>query len=87
MESLFGWMKTVAGFRRSIYVVLERTGLFGELVATAYNPVRMSNLIVEREAEVPVLGTSVPWARCALQTPVRALRAATETIFGRKPPI
>ena len=80
-------MKTVGGFRRSNYVGLERTDLFGELVATAYNPVRMSNLIVEREAEVPVLGTSVPWARCALQTPVRALRAATETIFGRKPPI
>ncbi len=58
---------------------LERTGLSGELVATAYNLVRMSNLIVEREAEVPVLGASVPWARCALQTPVRALRAATET--------
>ena len=56
MESLFGWMKTVAGFRRSNYVGLERTGLFRELVATAYNLVRMSNLTVEREAEVPVLG-------------------------------
>ena len=49
-------MKTVGGFRRSRYVGLERTGLCGELVATAYNLVRMSRLIVEREAEVPVYG-------------------------------
>ena len=56
MESIFGWMKTVGGFRRSRYVGLERTGLCGELVATAYNLVRMSRLIAEREAEVPVFG-------------------------------
>ena len=37
VESIFGWMKTVGGFRRSRYVGLERTGLCGELVATAYN--------------------------------------------------
>ena len=42
-------MKTVGGFRRSRYVGLERTGLCGELVATAYNLVRMSRLIAERE--------------------------------------
>ena len=46
-------MKTVGGFRRSRYVGLERTGLCGELVATAYNLVRMSRLIADREAEVP----------------------------------
>ena len=54
VESIFGWMKTVGGFRRSRYVGVERTGLCGELVATAYNLVRMSRLIAEREAEVPV---------------------------------
>ena len=54
VESIFGWMKTVGGFRRSRYVGLERTGLCGELVATAYNLVRMSRLIADREAEVPV---------------------------------
>ena len=56
VESIFGWMKTVGGFRRSRYVGLERTGLCGELVATAYNLVRMSRLISERESEVPVFG-------------------------------
>ena len=49
-------MKTVEGFRRSRYVRLERTGLCGELIATAYNLVRMSRLIAEQEAEVPVFG-------------------------------
>ena len=56
VESIFGWMKTVGGFRRSRYVGLGRTGLCGELVATAYNLVRMSRLISEREAEAPVFG-------------------------------
>ena len=54
VESIFGWMKTVGGFRRSRYIGLERT--VGELVATAYNLVRMSRLISEREAKVPVFG-------------------------------
>ena len=56
VESIFGWMKTVGGFRRSRYVGLERTGLCGELVATAYNLVRMSRLIPELETEVRVSG-------------------------------
>ena len=56
MKSIFGWMKTVGGFRRSRYVGLERTGLCGELVTTAYNLVRTSRLIDERGAEVPVFG-------------------------------
>ena len=44
------------GFRRSGYVGLERTGLCGELVATAYNLVSMSRLIADREGVVPVFG-------------------------------
>ena len=54
VESIFGWMKTVGGFRRSRYVGLERTGLCGELVATAYNLVRMSRLIAEKETKAPI---------------------------------
>ena len=56
MESFFGWMKTVRRFRRSRYVGLERTGLCGELVATAYNLVRMSRLIPDLETDVPIFG-------------------------------
>ena len=52
VESIFGWIRTVGRFRRSLYVGLERTGLYGELVATAYNLVRMSRLISERQVEV-----------------------------------
>ena len=55
VESIFGWMKTVGGFRRSHNRGVERTGLCGELVATAYNLVRMSRLIAEEEAKVPVV--------------------------------
>ena len=54
MGSIFGWMKTVGDFRRSRYVGLERTGLCGELVATAYNLVRMLRLISDDETRVPI---------------------------------
>ena len=47
-------METVEGFHRARYIGLGRSGLCGELVATAYNTVRMSRLIAEREAEAPV---------------------------------
>ena len=45
IEEIFGWMKTVGGFRRTRYRGLERTGLAGYFVAVAYNLVRMSNLL------------------------------------------
>jgi transposase len=45
VEEIFGWMKTVGGFRRSRYRGLDRTGLAGYLVATAYNLVRLSRLL------------------------------------------
>ena len=76
-------MKIVGGFRRSRYVGLERTGLCGEMVATAYNLVRMSRLIAEQEAEVPV-SVSVPWSRCAPQTPAGALRERPEIMTSLK---
>ena len=45
VEEIFGWMKTVGGFRRSRYRGVERTGLAGYLVGTAYNLVRLSRLL------------------------------------------
>ena len=44
----------MGGFRRSRFRGVERTGLCGELVATAYNSVRMSRMIAE-EAKVPIV--------------------------------
>lgn len=45
VEEVFGWMKTVGGLRRTRYRGVERTGLLGYLVATAYNLVRLANLL------------------------------------------
>jgi transposase len=50
VEEIFGWMKTVGGFRRTRYHGLDRTGLAGYLVATAYNLVRLSRLAARRSA-------------------------------------
>ena len=44
VEEVFGWVKTVGGFRRSRYRGLARTGMAGYLVATAYNLVRLATL-------------------------------------------
>ena len=44
VEEIFGWMKTVGGFRRTRYRGLALTSLAGYLVATAYNLVRLSRL-------------------------------------------
>ncbi len=45
MEEIFGWMKTVGGFRRSRYRGVARTRLAGYLVAAVYNLVRVARLI------------------------------------------
>src|SRR5579864_2406357 len=37
VEEIFGWMKTVGGFRRTRFIGLELTQLAAYLVATAYN--------------------------------------------------
>lgn len=47
VEEIFGWMKTVGGFRKTRYRGLERTGLCGYLVGTAYNLVRMTRLLMK----------------------------------------
>ena len=44
VEEIFGWMKTVGGFRKTRYQGVERSGLWGWLVASAYNLVRMAKL-------------------------------------------
>jgi len=54
VEEIFGWMKTVGGFRRTRYRGLDRTGLAGYIVGTAYNLVRMGKLLA-REAAPPAL--------------------------------
>ena len=53
----FGWMKTVGGLRQTRYRGLERTGLPGNLVATAYNLVRMARLLVQAAATPEALMT------------------------------
>jgi len=50
VEEIFGWMKTIGGFRRTRYRGLDRTGLAGYLVATAYNLVRLARLETIRAA-------------------------------------
>ncbi len=54
VEEIFGWMKTVGGFRRTRYRGLDRTGLAGHLVGAAYNLVRMAKLL-EQVKEPPVV--------------------------------
>jgi transposase len=44
VEEIFGWMKTVGGFRRSRYRGRERTQAWGHFVAGAYNLLRMVRL-------------------------------------------
>lgn len=50
VEEIFGWMKTVGGFRRSRYRGQERTALAGYLVGAAYNLVRIGTLLRVRAA-------------------------------------
>ena len=44
VEEIFGWMKTVGGFRRSRYRGLERTQAWGYFVAGTYNLLRLGRL-------------------------------------------
>lgn len=46
VEEIFGWMKTVGGFRRTRFRGVDKTGLAGYLVATAYNLVRLARLLL-----------------------------------------
>jgi IS5 family transposase len=44
VEEIFGWMKTIGGFRRTRFRGLTRTELAGYLVVAAYNLVRIARL-------------------------------------------
>jgi transposase len=45
IESIFGWMKTIGGFRRTRYRGVARTELYAQLVAAAYNLLRIGKLV------------------------------------------
>jgi transposase len=45
IEEIFGWGKTIGGWRKSRYRGLQRNGLWAYLVAAAYNLVRMVKLM------------------------------------------
>ena len=45
VEEIFGWMKTVGGFRRTRYRGEERTAHAAYMVGAAYNLVRIANLV------------------------------------------
>jgi transposase len=44
IEEIFGWLKTVAGLRKSRFVGIARTQLYAYLAASAYNLLRMARL-------------------------------------------
>jgi IS5 family transposase len=45
VEEIFGWMKTVGGFRRTRYRGEARTQLASYLVGAAYNLLRIARLL------------------------------------------
>lgn len=45
VEEIFGWMKSIGGFRRTRFKGRDRTQLQAWLVGTAYNLLRMAKLI------------------------------------------
>jgi transposase len=47
VEEIFGWMKTVGGFRRTRFKGKQRTQLAAHLVAAAYNLLRVAKLTTE----------------------------------------
>jgi len=50
VEEIFGWMKTVGGFRRTRYRGVERTQAWAYFVAGTYNLLRITNLGLSLEA-------------------------------------
>jgi transposase len=50
VEEIFGWMKTVGGFRRTRYRGIARTSFAGYMVAAAYNLARLGRLLVPNTA-------------------------------------
>ena len=50
VEEIFGWLKTVANFRKTRFKGLERTQLASYLVGAAYNLMRMAKLLAPAPA-------------------------------------
>jgi len=50
VEEIFGWLKTVANFRKTRFKGLERTQLASYLVGAAYNLMRMAKLLAAATA-------------------------------------
>ena len=50
IEEIFGWMKTVGGFRKTRVRGLERVNFAGYLVGAAYNLVRLARLATPASA-------------------------------------
>jgi transposase len=48
VEEVFGWMKTVGGFRRTRYRGIDRTQSWAYFVASAYNLLRMGRLAAQQ---------------------------------------
>jgi len=47
VEEIFGWMKTTGGFRKTRFKGIRKTQLAAWVVGTAYNLLRMANLLPE----------------------------------------
>ena len=45
VEEVFGWWKTVGGFRKTRYRGTKRNGLWAYITAAAYNLTRMARLL------------------------------------------
>lgn len=45
VEEIFGWGKTIGGWRKSRYRGLDRNGFWAYLVAATYNLIRMTKLM------------------------------------------
>ncbi len=45
VEEIFGWMKTIGGLRKTRHRGADRVGWVSTFAATAYNLVRMRNLL------------------------------------------
>ena len=45
VEEIFGWIKTVGGFRKTRYRGLEKVDFAGYLVGAAYNLVRLARMV------------------------------------------
>ena len=45
VEEIFGWRKTVGGFRKTRYRGAAKTGLWASITGAAYNLVRLSRLL------------------------------------------